>query len=563
MSLLLSADTEHYAEDNNWTINRTVSAATDLYFRDMNFQVSLFLRDEIKQNKVNSIESRRFFDTHKDFFAVSLTGLDGKTKSLFTNNNFPDKLIVGNSSQIINTVLADNDLMNGAINGSVLVRNVTQVFNMPMLVMVFPWTEEEGLYILGVAYVFFTLDSLAEIFHGGILDVQTDNVSFMINSGGDVLIHPNKFLIDTAANFSSFDYIKNIMTNNNIRMQTIYSDENGDRYIGAFEASNETDCLVITNINEKKVLNSIRHTTIRNIIVSVIVVIFAVFFMIYFSRSISLPIKILRDAAAQIETGDYNLNIPVKTNDEIGELTQSFIRMWRGIENFEKFTDKALVSLMRNNKLSAIGKSRMVSIAFIFIRNFDQITRSMNAKKKVEFVNSYLSRVVPCILKNNGLIDKYLTQEGLVVMALWGSTGGRVSSRRSAYDCVRSAIEIRMVNHEQNKKHPDHAIKIGCGINSGNVIAGQIGSDERMEWTVVGDAVNLAARFEGPNDLFDTDILVTENIMALVGDKFITEEMPALKIKGKKDVLRAFAVVNNKKSTGIQSIADVRKLWNG
>jgi adenylate cyclase len=129
---------------------------------------------------------------------------------------------------------------------------------------------------------------------------------------------------------------------------------------------------------------------------------------------------------------------------------------------------------------------------------------------------------------------------------------------------VRAALAMRETLAEFNQGRGDDKkpiIKIGCGINTGDVIAGQIGSEQRMEYTVIGDAVNLASRTEALNKPLGTDILITENTWQLIGDKVITEEMPSVTVKGKKKPVRMFAVINVADSKeGPQNLRELRKL---
>jgi adenylate cyclase len=124
---------------------------------------------------------------------------------------------------------------------------------------------------------------------------------------------------------------------------------------------------------------------------------------------------------------------------------------------------------------------------------------------------------------------------------------------------------MRKALHEMNKKREpgdlgNPSIRIGCGINTGIVTAGQLGSDLRMEYTAIGDPVNLASRTEALNKPLGTDILITENTWHLVKKYFITEEMPSVTVKGKEEPVRIFAVVNSVKvEKGPKTLAEVRR----
>jgi len=159
-------------------------------------------------------------------------------------------------------------------------------------------------------------------------------------------------------------------------------------------------------------------------------------------------------------------------------------------------------------------------------------------------------------------VDKFI---GDAVMAHWGTAYTLGSPQKDAHSCVMSALMMRKALYEMNKGRSDDdkgnpPIRIGCGINSGIVTAGQLGSEQRMEYTVIGDPVNLASRTEALNKPLGTDILITENTWDLCGEHFITEEMPPVKVKGKEKPVRMFAVVNVKDAKGPQTLADVREL---
>jgi hypothetical protein len=155
-------------------------------------------------------------------------------------------------------------------------------------------------------------------------------------------------------------------------------------------------------------------------------------------------------------------------------------------------------------------------------------------------------------------------------MAHWGTASTAGSPKADAVNCVKAALMMREsligINAQRKKGDPaDPEIRIGCGINTGVVTAGQIGSDQRMDYTVIGDPVNLANRVEGLNKPLGTDILITEDTWMLVREQFITEEMPPVTVKGKEKPIRVFAVINFRTPAGTapegpQTMAQIRTL---
>jgi class 3 adenylate cyclase len=251
-------------------------------------------------------------------------------------------------------------------------------------------------------------------------------------------------------------------------------------------------------------------------------------------------------------------------------LAFNFQRMNRAIGIFGKFTNKEVAQMAMDEHIKPGGSPKHATIFFSDIRNFTEkseiITNRFGeeaSNKIVYWLNDYLSHMVECVEKTGGTIDKFI---GDAVMAHWGAASSTGNPRQDAYNCVTSALMMRSVlvkmNRERNNEDDENPkITIGCGINTGIVTAGQIGSEQRMEYTVIGDPVNLASRIESLNKVFGTDILISESTWSLIKDYLIVEEMKAVTVKGKEKPIRMFAVINLKSATGgPQTLDDVRKL---
>ena len=176
----------------------------------------------------------------------------------------------------------------------------------------------------------------------------------------------------------------------------------------------------------------------------------------------------------------------------------------------------------------------------------------------VDFLNDYMTRMVNCVNSTNGVVDKFI---GDAIMAIWGAP---VSHGNDTENAVNSALMMRGALIDFNKDRGGDrkpVIKIGCGINTGPALAGQIGSQDKMEYTVIGDAVNLASRIEALNKPFGTDILISEDSYELVKDIFHVEKMQEIRVKGKIEPQQIFAVLGRRDDPdAISSIEELRRL---
>ena len=216
----------------------------------------------------------------------------------------------------------------------------------------------------------------------------------------------------------------------------------------------------------------------------------------------------------------------------------------------ERYVSKNLVKEILENPDSFYSSLRGVrlpaTILFSDIVGFTTMTESADPEQLVKQLNEYLSRMTAAVFENNGTLDKFI---GDAVMAVWGN----VSSRGVAEDaksCARAALAMRRDLQWLNQKwkadkFPPFAI--GLGINHGDVLVGNIGSQEKADPTVIGDAVNLASRLEALTRTYPVDILVGERASELIRDEFHLRSVALVQVKGKTRPVEIFTLITEKK----------------
>ena len=548
VSTLVRGDDRRKAEENNHTINARTAETVQLTFSSIQNNSYILFDAVSKLNEkgggANSSQLiNDFFNVNRDVIFIFSPDTNLKINPSYEAEKIPAKEI-------------QDFIESKHKSGSAKVYNSNELLN-PSVVLFYNYGASNA---VKTAAVGLDTNALASLMSTG-----SNNATLLVDEDTNILVNPDFDSKDKkyAEAFELIDYIKTKTDSDNT--QSLIETLNGKKFMAVHKIKN--DLFVITTIPEKAVFAVINRTTYRIILFSLAVLFIAIIIIRLFSNNITNPIADLVDASAEIEQGEFELGIEPRTKDEIGLLTSSFIQMSRGLAereklmvSFSKFTNKTIAKKAASGELALGGETRNATIFFSDIRSFTAMSEKMQPNEVVEFLNEYMTRMVECVNKTKGVVDKYI---GDAIMAVWGAPESSGSPAQDAINAVAAALMMRAALFNFNKARREKGlapVRIGCGINSGPVVAGQIGSNERMEYTVIGDAVNLASRTEALNKPFATDILITENTYNLIRGRVIVEEMPGVHVKGKTDAIKMFAVINLAGKEKPSTIEEVRRI---
>jgi adenylate cyclase len=189
------------------------------------------------------------------------------------------------------------------------------------------------------------------------------------------------------------------------------------------------------------------------------------------------------------------------------------------------------------------GETLTATILFSDIRSFTSISEKMDAKQLVSLLNEYFTEMVDVVIKEDGVVDKYI---GDAIMAVFGAP---VPKKDDAVHAVRAAVGMRKALAALNEKLKQRGMKpirTGIGIHTGEVVAGNIGSEKRMEYTVIGDTVNLASRLESSTKELGTPVLVSQDTYDLVKDHVDARPVKEITVKGREKPVMTYEILGLK-----------------
>jgi adenylate cyclase len=277
---------------------------------------------------------------------------------------------------------------------------------------------------------------------------------------------------------------------------------------------------------------------------------FAIWWGIRTARIMSSALSRVSGALVRLKQQEYVKVKPVRTGDELEDLATGFNDMVDGLAErdklkttFGKYMTDAVVDHLMAGKVQLGGETLTATILFSDIRGFTAISEKMDAKQLVGLLNEYFTEMVDVVMREDGVVDKYI---GDAIMAVFGAP---VAKPDSAISAVRAAVGMRQALAELNKKLAERGekqIETGIGIHTGEVVAGNIGSEKRMEYTVIGDTVNLASRLESATKELGVAILIGQDTYDLVKDHFELRPIKEITVKGREQPVMTYEVLGLK-----------------
>jgi adenylate cyclase len=266
-----------------------------------------------------------------------------------------------------------------------------------------------------------------------------------------------------------------------------------------------------------------------------------------FAARLAQSVKGITTAAAQVKTGNYMTAPLLKTGDELELLTSHFNDMVEGLkerdrlkETFGRYVTRQVADHLMKGHQDLGGELVPVTVLFSDIRSFTSISERMDPRALLDFLNEYFAGMVESVLSHQGVVDKFI---GDAIMAVFGAP---VPEPEDPLRAVKAALEMRARLERINEGFRARGlpeIKTGIGLHSGQVVAGNMGHSERMEYTVIGDPVNLASRLEGMTKELGCDVLLSEDLYLLVKDEVEAEPLKKIRVKGRDQEVMVYRLV--------------------
>lgn len=266
---------------------------------------------------------------------------------------------------------------------------------------------------------------------------------------------------------------------------------------------------------------------------------FGVLAAFWMARRIAQPLTDLSAAMGRVSEGDFEVRVNVarQTNDEVTDLARSFDQMAQGLRERERLRDTlgryvsdpvAERILEEQDDLMLRGEVRQITVLFLDVRGFTGISERLSPTEVVALLNEYFDVVVDRVTAHGGSVNKFI---GDAAMCIWGAPRRAENAERAAVKCAIEIQQSLATLSADRMRRGLSTVGFGIGINAGEAVAGNLGAARRLEYTVIGDAVNLAQRLE--SQARAGEVLISQSVYEKVAADVVVASREPVRLKGK------------------------------
>jgi class 3 adenylate cyclase len=298
--------------------------------------------------------------------------------------------------------------------------------------------------------------------------------------------------------------------------------------------------------SQRTIEQALAHTRRQAMLVATMMVLVGILGAAGLATVLSRPILRLVEGTRAIASGNFRVVLAVPSRDELGILTESFNQMARSLREkevirqaFSRYAAPEVAEeiLKHPEQLALSGERRVLTVVFCDIRDFTSVAERLAPEEVVQLLNQFYALAIDTTFKHGGTLNKFL---GDGVMALFGAPIPHLDHPLRA---VRAALAMQAgvaELDERRRRAGLPSVAIGIGVSTGDVVAGTVGAEERMEYTAIGDSVNLAARLQSAAK--PGQILISQATYGEVAEHVYVQSLGMLRVKGRKELVEVYEV---------------------
>jgi adenylate cyclase len=408
----------------------------------------------------------------------------------------------------------------------------------------------------GVIGVDISLNQLAEFFSS--LKIGANGKALVVNSARKIILFSDltmKQLLSGKAltiNDIEQDWVREGAQEffKQLNFDITYQFKNKNYLVKIFDFSARIgkDWFLIVIIPEDDFLGESKQARSTSLLITSLMLLLSILFSFWLSRNLSRPIENITKTLRQVKNLNFTNLTPLSTPiKEFQQMSDATTAMTHGLKAFLKCVPPALVQqFIEQGEATVIAEHQELNLSFFFsdIEGFTSIAEEVGPKELMTDLSSYFDQMSQVIvLQNQGTIDKYI---GDSVMAFWGAPHYIAEhAKHACYAALGCKQAIDQLN-QQRLAAEKKAFNTRIGLHTGLAIVGHLGSNDRINYTVIGDNVNLASRIEGLNKIYQTDIIVSQTIYRQVYPYFIFRPLDFIIVKGKNEGIKIYELITEK-----------------